>query len=195
MSRTHVTRPMVVTLAVAILASVALHGGLLLAAGDAATMREKVAGITKFGQNPTRQGHQTTVTEDEVNSFLTVDGFGQLPAGITEPSVSILGGGRASGRAVVDFGALRKQKNPTGLFDPLTYLSGHLQVTLIGALRTGGGTGVFEVESGSVARVPVPKSLLEELLKYLGTGLDASFALPAHIREIRLERGQAIIVQ
>ena len=177
------------------LASLVMHAGILRAAGDAATMKEKVAGIVKFGQKPTPQGRQTAVTEDEVNSFLATNGFGELPPGITEPSVSILGAGRVSGRAVVDFAAFRKQRNPTGPFDPLSYLSGHLQVTVVGALKTSSGTGLFEVESGTVARIPVPKSLLEELLKYLGTGLDASFALPAHIREIRLDRGQAVIVQ
>ena len=193
MSRHDVTKRSVV--AFAMLASLAWHACILRAAGDAATMKEKVAGIVKFGEKPTPQGRQTTVSEDEVNSFLATNGFGELPPGITEPSVSILGAGRVSGRAVVDFAAFRKQRNPTGLFDPLSYLSGHLQVTVVGALKTSSGTGLFEVESGTVARIPVPKSLLEELLKYLGTGLDASFALPAHIREIRLDRGQAVIVQ
>ena len=191
MSRKDLTLRIAIALTVAVLASTALHGGVARSAGDAATMKQKVAEITRFGERPTPQSHHTTVTEDEVNAYLAADGFGPLPAGVTEPAVSILGAGRISGRAVVDYSAFRKQKNSTG-FDPLSLL-GRLQVTVVGTLKTGGGAGVFEIESGTVAGVSVPKALLLEILTY--AGLDTSFALPAHIREIQVERGQAVIVQ
>ena len=195
MSRKDLTLPIRIALTVAILLGACSHFSdtLLASSGDAATMKEKVAAITRFGERPTPQSHHTTVTEDEVNAYLAADGFGQLPAGVTEPAVSILGAGRVSARAVVDYGAFRKQKNPTG-FDPLSLL-GRLPVTVVGILKTGGGAGVFEIESGTVAGVSVPKALLQEILTYAGIGLDTSFALPAHIREIQVERGQAIIVQ
>jgi hypothetical protein len=51
--------------------------------------------------------------------------------------------------------------------------------------------------------VPVPKLLLQEIVAYYskspskpgGISLDDQFVLPARIREIQVERGQAIIVQ
>ena len=51
--------------------------------------------------------------------------------------------------------------------------------------------------------VPIPKLFLQEIVSYYsrsaekpaGISLDDPFPLPARIREIQVERGQAIIVQ
>ena len=120
-----------------------------------------------------------------------------------DPYVAILGSGRVSGRAVVDLDAVRKQKNPTSLLDPMNYLMGKLPVTATGVLKTSNGVGRFELESAAISRVPVPKILLQEIVSYYsrtpenpaGISLDDPFALPARIREIQVQRGQAIIVQ
>src|SRR6266540_345991 len=107
---------------------------------------------------------------------------------------------RASRR---DADQLRRQKNPTSLLDPMNYLAGRLPVTATGLLRTSNGMGRFQLESASVSGVPIPKLLLQEIVSYYsrtpdkpsGISLDDAFALPARIREIQVERGQAIIVQ
>jgi hypothetical protein len=117
--------------------------------------------------------------------------------------VAILGPGRLSGRAVVDLDAVRKAKNPTSLLDPMNYLMGRVPVTATGSLKTGNGVGHFALESASVGGVPIPKLILQEIVSYYsrtaenpsGVSLDDPFALPARIREIQVERGQAIIVQ
>ena len=78
-----------------------------------------------------------------------------------------------------------------------------MPVTATGRLQTSKGVGRFELESASVGGVPVPKLLLQEIVSYYsrtaqnpaGINLDDPFALPARIREIQVERGQAIIVQ
>jgi hypothetical protein len=80
---------------------------------------------------------------------------------------------------------------------------GRLAVTAVGTLKTADGVGRFELESSSVGSIPVPKILLQEIVSYYsrspekpsGISLDDPFALPAHIREIQVDRGQAIIVQ
>ena len=51
------------------------------------------------GERPTKQARRTTITESEVNSYLTYELGEDLPAGVVEPSVSALGTGRVSGRA------------------------------------------------------------------------------------------------
>ncbi len=138
-----------------------------------------------------------------MNSYLIYDAHEQLPAGVVEPSVTILGTGRVSGRAVVDLDAVRKQKAPTSLLDPMNYLTGRLPVTATGVLKTSNGVGRFELESAHVSSIPIPKMLLQEIVSYYsrtpdnpsGISLDDPFALPARIREIQVERGQAIIVQ
>ena len=85
----------------------------------------------------------------------------------------------------------------------MNYLMGKLPVTATGVLKTSDGVGRFELESAAISRVPVPKILLQEIVSYYsrtpenpaGIGLDDPFALPARIREIQVQRGQAIIVQ
>ena len=171
--------------------------------GDALAMKQKVAAITAHGERPKKQGLRTTVTESEVNSYLTYELGDSLPTGVAQPSVSALGTGRVSGRAVVDLDAVRKANNSTSLFDLRSYLTGQVPVTAIGVLRTGNGVGRLELQSASVGVVPVPKLLLQEIVTYYskspsrpgGINLDDQFALPARIREIQVERGQAIIVQ
>src|SRR5471030_509025 len=170
---------------------------------DAALLKQKVAAITALGDKPTKVPHRTVVTENEVNSYLVYEAREQIPVGVIDPSVTILGPGRLSGRAVVDLDAVRKQKAPTSLLDPMNYLMGRLAVTAVGTLKTANGVGRFELESASIGSLPIPKILLQEIVSYYsrtaqkpaGIGLDDPFALPARIREIHVDRGQAIIVQ
>jgi hypothetical protein len=170
---------------------------------DAEALRQKVATITAHAEKSARQPRRTTITENEVNSYLVFDAHEQLPTGVVDPSVTILGTGRLSGRAVVDLDAVRKAKATASLFDPTNYLTGRLPVTATGVLTTNNGVGRFQLEGATVGGVPVPKLLLQEIVSYYsrtpdkpsGIGLDDPFALPARIREIQVERGQAIIVQ
>jgi hypothetical protein len=170
---------------------------------DAAVLKQKVAAITAYAEKPTKVARRTTVTQNEVNAYLVYEAREQIPVGIVEPSVTALGPGRLSGRAIVDLDAVRKQKAPTSLLDPMNYLMGRLAVTAAGTLKTANGVAHFELESASVGSIPVPKILLQEIVSYYsrtpekpaGISLDDPFALPARIREIHVERGQAIIVQ
>jgi hypothetical protein len=170
---------------------------------DADLLKQKVATINAHAERPTKQGRRTLVSENELNSYLVYDARAQLPTGVVEPSLTILGTGRVSGRAVVDLDAVRKAKNPTSLLDPMNYLTGRLPVTATGVLRTSNGVGRFALETASVGGVPIPKLILQEIVSYYsrttenpsGVSLDDPFALPARIREIQVERGQAIIVQ
>jgi hypothetical protein len=170
---------------------------------DAALLKQKVAAINAHADKPTKTGRRTIVTEAEVNSYLVYDAREAIPVGVVDPSITVLGTGRLSGRAVVDLDAVRKHKAPTSLLDPMNYLMGRLAVTAVGRLRTANGVGHFDLESSSVGSIPIPKILLQEIVSYYsrtgerpsGISLDDPFALPARIREIQVERGQAIIVQ
>lgn len=190
-------------------ACVVLALGVSVAAGpaanrrDAELLKQKVALINAHAEKPSKQGRRTIVTEREVNAYLAYDAHDQIPAGVVEPSVTIVGAGRLSGRAVVDLDAVRKAKNATSFWDPMAYLTGRLPVTATGLLKTQQGTGQFLLETAAIAGVPVPKILLQEIVSYYsrtpskpaGIGLDDPFALPSRIREIQVERGQAIIIQ
>ena len=188
--------------------AVALAGALavtsLLAAADvppsrreAETMKQKVAAISG-------QAHRRTViTENELNAYFMFDAMKDLPAGVVNPSISIVGLGRLSGRAVVDLDAVRRASPPKSLLDPKNLLMGRLPLTATGVLTTNNGTGQFVLESASVGNLPVPKLLLQEIVSYYsrstdkpgGIGIDDPFKLPAGIREIQVTRGQAVIIQ
>ena len=170
---------------------------------DADALKQKVASIAAFGERPSRQARRTTVTETEVNAYLVYDAHSDLPVGVVEPWVTIVGTGRVSGRAVVDLDAVRKDKKPTSMLDPMNYLTGRLPITATGVLTTSNGVGRFALESAAVSGIPIPKMVLQEIVSYYsrtpqkpaGIGLDDPFELPSRIREILVERGQAIVVQ
>jgi hypothetical protein len=170
---------------------------------DLDQLKQKVAHITAFGERPSLGAQRVPVREAEINAYLAIEARQQLPVGVLDPSVTMLDAGRLSGRAVVDLDAVRKEKNPTSLLDPLFYVAGRLPVTATGVLTTGQGSGRFQLESATLGGVPIPKIVLQEIVGYYsrtpanpaGFGLDDAFALPARIREIHVERGQAIVVQ
>ncbi|MBZ5560423.1 MAG: hypothetical protein LAO77_24470 [Acidobacteriia bacterium] len=170
---------------------------------EAALLRQKIDTITAHAERAGAPARRTIVTEREVNAYLVFEAKEQLPVGVVNPSVAILGTGRLAGQAIVDLDAVRKAKGPTSLLDPMNYLWGRLPVSATGVLKTSKGVGHFELESTHINGVPIPKLLLQEIVSYYsrtpekpaGIGLDDPFALPARIREIQVQRGQAIIVQ
>jgi hypothetical protein len=170
---------------------------------DAELFKQKVATIQAHGERTARAPLRTTVTQDEVNAYLAYDAKSQLPAGVVDPSIAVVGPGRLSGRAVVDLDGVRHARASQSWFDPMNYLTGRLPVTATGRLTTNNGVGRFELESAAVGYVPIPKLMLQEIVSYYsktpdnpaGFNLDDPFALPARIREIQVERGQAVVVQ
>jgi len=170
---------------------------------DADLLKQKVVTINQFATQPSKTPRRTTVTENEVNAYLALDAVNDLPVGVLQPSVTILGPGRLSGRAVVDLDAVRKQSPPTSLLDPRNLLIGRLPVTAIGVLTTGNGVARLSLESVAVGGLPMPKFVLQEIVSYYsrspekpaGISLDEAFDLPSNIREIQVDPGQAIVIQ
>jgi len=169
---------------------------------DALSLKQKVTRMAELGTTSTRQTRRTTVTENEINAYLAFDAGDQIPAGVVEPGITIVGGGRVSARAVVDLDAVRKQKTRS-LLDPMNFARGRVPVTTTGVLRTGDGVGRVEFESGAIGPLPVPKVILQEIVSYYsrtaerpaGISLDDPFMLAVRIREIQVEAGRAIIIQ
>jgi hypothetical protein len=147
-------------------------------------------------------GQTTQITDNELNAYFKYNAQSQIPVGIVDPTINALGDGRVGGRAVVDLDAVRKQKQ-RGWLDPLGYMTGRLPITATGRLATRDGVGVFTLESAEISGVTIPKTVLQELLSYYsrtkenpnGINMDDPFELPARIREIRVGRATATIVQ
>jgi hypothetical protein len=148
-------------------------------------------------------GAQTTqLTDTELNAYLRFQLRGQVPVGIVEPTLNALGDGRVAGGALIDLDAVRKSRK-RGWTDPLSYLSGQMPLAATGVLSTQNGIGRFQLESASISGVTIPKSLVQELLTHYsksaenpsGIGIDDPFELPAKIKEIRVGKGEALVVQ
>ena len=173
---------------------------------DADAFKVKVAEITRRGgvtATGATSSARTTVTESEVNSYLAVEVADALPSGVVSPTVTLLGQGRTKGQAVVDLDRVRQGLGATNVLNPLSYLRGRLPVVATGTIESRDGVARLQFESASVSGVPVPKFVIQQIVGYYsrsarypsGVDLDEPFTLPARIREIQVERGQAIVVQ
>ncbi len=172
---------------------------------DADRFQLKLARIVEYGGAPVKKAQparSVEVTDAEITAYLRHHAIKDIPVGIVEPAITALGEGRVGGRAIVDLDAVRKAKQ-RGWLDPLGYLSGRLPLTATGRLSTKSGVGRFELEAAQINGVPVPKTVIQELLSFYsrspedpdGINMDDPFELPARIREIRVARGAATVVQ
>ncbi len=143
---------------------------------------------------------KTTFTEEELNAYMRVQP--DLPTGLTQPTIQFLDGGRVQSQALVNLDTVRLSEK-RGWLDPLAYVTGILEVHLVGVFRGANGQGIYTYESARVGGAPVPKSVLQELLAFYtktpeapkGILLDTLFELPAGIREVELRRGMATVIQ
>jgi hypothetical protein len=197
-------RSLLAVILIASLCVVAYAQDSKISKAEAERFKNKLAQIESTGVSPARRpgSHTTTITDVEVNSYLRYLAGSEVPAGISAPILHAEGNGRVTGRAIVDLDAVRTQKQRAWT-DPLGYLTGQLPITAAGTLTTSNGVGRFQLESAQVSGVTVPKSLLQELLSYYsrsadrpaGINMDDPFQLSSAIREIRIDKGSATIVQ
>lgn len=194
----------VLTVAVTAAAQVAAFQRYSKQEGD--KFQTKLTRIVLYGASPAvgarNAGQTTDVTDDELNSYLRFHAREQIPAGVVEPTLSALGDGRVGGSVIVDLDAVRKQKQ-RGWLDPLGYLTGRMPITATGTLTTREGVGQFSLESAEISGITIPKTVLQELLSHYsrtkenpaGINMDDPFELPSRIREIRVGRAEATVVQ
>jgi hypothetical protein len=165
---------------------------------------QKVALIQRQGDVTERAGTwRTRLTQDELNSWFMYRAQPLLPNGVGQPQVTIGGDGRVAGQAVVDLDAVAKRRSTGGAFDPFSLIGGKVPVSVTGILHTRDGMGRFEVQTAEMSGIPVPVTVLQELVTYYsrtperpqGVRLDDAFELPANIRQIEVGQGQAVVVQ
>lgn len=172
---------------------------------DASSMAAKIARIEEAGAHvrpPNAPSVTTAFTDQEMNAYLALDGPTFLPPGIASPRVATGDGGRVTARAIVDLDAVRLSRQ-RGLLDPLALLRGRLEVVATGFIAAHDGRGTGRLESATVAGVPIPQRVVQELLRYYtrtpdrpeGYGLDTPFDLPAGIRSVAVAAGRVTVIQ
>lgn len=181
---------------------VSLHGA-SVSRQQAEALDRKIDSIAEHGSIERPAARRTPVSEGEANSWLTYRAEPFLPEGVAQPAVTLVGNGRVVGRATVDLDAVGKSRTNGGVFDPWRLLGGRLPVTVTGVVHTAGGRGRFELQQADISGVPVPKTIIQELVSYYsrtadhpqGARLDDEFDLPAAIQRIEIGAGQAVVVQ
>ena len=189
-------------LLVAGLLPAAAQGGGPPTAEDGQRLAGKLARIIDRGSRDSDRRQTVVLLEREVNAYLRFQAASQLPAGVTEPHVTLAPAGRVVARATIDLDAVAAGREG-GVLDPLSYLRGNLPVAASGIFEARGGIGRIQVESVRVADLPVPALVLDLLVRFhsrneaypLGFDLADPFELPYRIREIDVAAGQAVIVQ
>jgi hypothetical protein len=166
-------------------------------------LERKIEEIAKNGSAEPVRSKRTPASELEVNSYLNFNLKDKIPRGLTNPQITIVGDGQLTGRVFVDMDEFKRHRYSGGILDPLSYVSGQVPVTARGVLRTQEGRGRFQLASAEILGVPLPKPILQELVSFFsrtaenpnGFDIDAPFNLPAKIREVAVNRGEAVIVQ
>ena len=185
--------------------------GALQAAGvseqQADAFSQKMATVKKQGisgvQATNRTPLRTPFSESELNSWFAFRSGEVMPPGVSEPRVTLVGNGKVQAAATVDLEAIAKQRKSGGALDPWSYLGGRLPVTLSGVLRTENGMGRFDLEEAAISGIPVPASVLADIVSYYsrtaddpdGVRLNDDFKLPSQIKQIEMGTGQGVIVQ
>ena len=165
---------------------------------EAAVFQQKIDALKKE-----QKKRRTIITENELNAYFIHESAKDLPVGVVNPQLTVLGPNRVSGRAVVDLDAVRKASPPTSLLDPKNFLIGRVPLSATAVFTSGNGMGKFALESAKMGSLPLPKLLLDEVVSYYtrsesrpnGYTTESPFPLPVGIREIQITPRQAVIIQ
>lgn len=166
-------------------------------------LERKIAEIVRNASAEPVPAKRTPMSEPEVNSYLNLNLKEKIPRGLANPQISLLGNEKLGGRVFVDIDEFKRQRGSGGIMDPLSYISGSVPVTASGVLNSKQGKGQFQLISAEILGVPVPKSVVQELVSFFsrtqenprGIYMDEPFNLPAKIREIIVNRGEAVVLQ
>jgi hypothetical protein len=192
---------LIITLILSAAVSIALAVDMSKEQGD--RLERKIEEIAKNASTEPMRPKKTPVSEAEVNSYLNFNIKEKIPRGLANPQISGLGNGNLAGRIFVDLDEFKRQRGSAGIIDPLNFISGQVPLTARGILRTKNGRGRFELISAEIHNIPIPMPLVQELVTFFsrtqdnpkGFNIDEPFTLPAKIREVIVNRGEAVIVQ
>src|SRR5258705_4988016 len=91
---------------------------------------------------------KTQVSETELNSWFAYSATPLLPAGVSDPRITLVGNGKVAGQAVVDLDAIAKKKQSGGTFDVWNLIGGKVPVKVAGTLRKPGRIRTLPLDKG-----------------------------------------------
>jgi hypothetical protein len=166
-------------------------------------VQEKLDTVIANGAQSPVPSKTTTFSESELNTALRVNLKEKLPKGIGEPQVRLLGDSRIAARAIVDVDEFKRKRTKPSGGGPLNFFSGKIPILLRGEIIALDGQGVFKLQSAEANGIPLPRSLVLDLLATYtrsrnnpaGFNPEKPFDLPASIREVTVNAGEVIVVQ
>lgn len=158
---------------------------------------KKIVLVQSQAEQKSTKDRATAFSQAETNSYLKFKAGDLLPTGLTQPELTMIGAGKVSGKAIVDLDVVREKQGSGSWFDPTSYLTGKLPVTAAGRVVTWDGKGKFELETATINGIPLPKSLLAQMVNFFtrtsdnprGSSIDDTFILPAKVQRIDVNAG------
>jgi hypothetical protein len=171
--------------------------GVSRAAADSCA--KKVKGLQDFAAAPAKKSLETTLSQDEINSYLALE---LSPS--YHPSLKSLvmrfEEDRLQGVALVDFDKLgMNAKGLARLFAGL--LSGTHTLTMKGKLRTEGGKGSFVLDEAQFDGTTLPNFLVEQIISAVGSRQKPPFdpvqptQMPWGIKTVDVHAGRIVVHQ
>jgi hypothetical protein len=146
------------------------------------------------------RGKSVLVTEHELNSYLNLSPSVKMPRGLSDVLVR-LESERIHATGLLDLEKVRDKMPNLSPLSPLYWLSGQVGVLLRGRILNDDGFASVEWEDVRVGNVPVPISLLHQIVSSTtksddlpgGFDIRAPFALPYSMRQVRIQPGRAFL--
>ena len=170
---------------------------------EAESLSHKLESIDRRQRQPRggrARSESVLVTQGELNSYLNLSLAPQLPPGVSGLRVA-LQSERIHARASVDLDKVRAEVPSATGWGPFSLLGGSVPVELRARLVSGDGFGTVEVEELRLATLPLPVSVLEQLVSSAtrssgnprGFDILAPFRLPYTVKRVRIEPGRAYL--
>ena len=152
--------------------------------------------VERIENEQLRSGEEVVLSEDEINSLLQYEYAAQIPNGVRDPRVQLLDQ-QAVIHSYIDVAKLQSSSDGSvGLWGML--FGGERELKAVCRPISSGGRAKVEVESIELSGSGISGSALEWLLSVTVGQSDSGPAnhllLPKNLRELRLEKGRAIVV-
>jgi len=172
------------------------------AAADAESLTQKLEVLERRWQKKKPPREKTvTVSEPELNAYVNLTLGPKIPRGISDV-VFRLDRDRLAAQALVDLSEVQTKVPSGSLGGLLAFLSGKVPLQARGRLSAAEeGFSTFAIEEVTLSTVPVPVSVVEQLVASAtrsaqnpqGFDVHSPFRLPYDLKRVRIQPGRALL--
>ena len=163
---------------------------------------DKIASIKEYGLRETESSLKvsTHFSEEEIAQFLSDSNY--VPNSMRDIEITLARDNRFIASSVIDLDHIEVPRSDD-LLNPMNYLQGQLPMVMKAAVYSDAGRGRLEIERVELAGIELPDALVREMVaRYTrsannpgGWDIDAFYAFPYRIEEVRVDSGEVIVVQ